>query len=258
MGLLTEDSLSIRLWEVDLLRGVAVVMMVLFHLVFDLSYFGVCKLDVHSCFWFFFARLTAFLFILLVGVSLTLSRERADLQSRTAGLFRRLLWRGIWIFSLGMVVTAATYFLVGQGFIIFGVLHLIGVSIPLAYPFLRLRRANIIPGLLFILVGWRLEDLSAPYPWLLWLGLAPDGFYSLDYLPLLPWFGVILMGIALGDHLYRGYRRRIALPDLSGRALIRPLAFLGRNSLMIYFLHQPALIALLYLANPAGISFPWH
>jgi uncharacterized membrane protein len=231
---------------------------VLFHLAFDLSYFGIYELDMHSWFWFFFSRLTAFLFILLVGVSLTLSRERAELQGRTEGLFHKLLKRGIWIFGLGMVVTAATYSLVGQGFIIFGVLHLIGLSIPLAYPFLRLRRANIIPGLLFILLGWRLQDISAGSPWLLWLGLAPEGFYSLDYLPLLPWFGVVLMGIALGDFLYHGYKRRIALPDLGGALLVRPLAFLGRNSLLIYFVHQPALIALLYLGSAGGISFPWH
>jgi uncharacterized membrane protein len=100
--------------------------------------------------------------------------------------------------------------------------------------------------------------MSAGSPWLLWLGLAPEGFYSLDYLPLLPWFGVVLMGIALGDFLYHGYKRRIALPDLGGALLVRPLAFLGRNSLLIYFVHQPALIALLYLGSAGGISFPWH
>ena len=257
MGLLTvptDDSLTIRFWEVDLLRGLAVVMMVLFHLAFDLSYFGIYELDMHSWFWIFLARVTAFLFILLVGVSLTLSREKAELQGRTEGLRRRLCKRGIWIFGLGMVVTAATYSLVGQGFIVFGVLHLIGVSIPLAYPFLRLRLANFIPGLLFILLGWRLQDLSAANPWLLWLGLAPEGFYSLDYLPLLPWFGVVLMGTALGDLLYRGYKRRIDLPDLGGALVVRPLAFLGRNSLLIYFLHQPALIALLYAG---GARIAW-
>jgi uncharacterized membrane protein len=76
----------------------------------------------------------------------------------------------------------------------------------------------------------------------------------LDYFPIFPWFGVILMGIALGDLLYRGYRRRIALPDLSGSSFVKPFAFFGRNSLAIYLIHQPVLITLFYLF---GFSLPW-
>ena len=123
--------------------------------------------------------------------------------------------RSLWIFGLAMGVTLVTYFFIREGFIVFGVLHLIGVSLLLAYPFLRLNGANFVFGLLFILGGLSLQSLSVDSPWLLWLGLAPAGFYSVDYFPLLPWFGVILIGVAFGDLFYRGYRRRFPLPDLS-------------------------------------------
>ena len=66
---------------------------------------------------------------------------------------------------------------------------------------------------------------------------------------------MILIGVAFGDLFYRGYSRRIPVPDLAGSSLVSGLAFLGRNSLAIYLAHQPVLIALMYLV---GVRLPWH
>lgn len=249
-----EESMSVRFWELDLFRGFAVTMMVLYHLLFDLSYFGVYDFGVSIGFWPYFARFTASVFILLVGASLMLSYHRVVCLGKVEQFPLRLIKRGIWIFSLGLGITLITYLFTGRWAIVFGVLHLIGVSLLLAYPFLRLRAANAIPGLLFILIGLYLPYCSTSSPWLLWVGLVPEGFYSLDYLPLFPWFGVVLLGMALGDHFYPGYRRRILLPDLSRTLLVKALALLGRNSLLVYIIHQPILIAFLYFA---GVALPW-
>jgi uncharacterized membrane protein len=250
-----ENGQLVRFWEVDFLRGMAIILMVLFHLAYDLNYFGAERIEVASGFWFYLARFTASLFLLLVGVSLSLSYSRARLLGQIDRFRFRLMKRGLWILSLAMGVTLVTYLFIGRGFIVFGVLHLIGVSLLLAYPFLRLHGTNFILGLLFILVGLFLQSLSVDFPWLLWLGLAPMDFRSVDYFPLLPWLGVILMGVAFGDLFYRSYSRRIPVPDLAGSSLVSGLAFLGRNSLAIYLAHQPVLIGLLYLG---GVRLPWH
>lgn len=248
-----DERLKIRFWEVDFLRGLAIVLMVLFHSVFDLNYFGVYEVEISSGIWFYLARFTASLFLLLVGVSLVLSYSRAKLLGEEDRFRFRLLKRGIWIFSLGLGITLVTYLLIGKGFIVFGVLHLIGISLLLAYPFLRLHWQNYILGLLFIAVGLYLQTVNVEFPWLIWLGLAPRDFYSLDYVPIFPWFGVVLIGMGLGDLLYRNYRRRATLPDLADSSLVRTLAFLGRNSLAIYLVHQPILLSLLCLD---GVSLP--
>lgn len=249
------ESPTVRFWEVDLLRGVAIVLMVIYHLVFDLNYFAVYDIEVSSGFWLAVARLTASLFLLLVGLSLTLSHSRAQLLGQEDRFRLRLLTRSAWILGLALGITLVTYFFIGRGFIVFGVLHLIGLSLLLAYPFLRMHKANIIFGLLFILLGIYLQNISVGFPWLLWLGLAPPDFYSVDYFPVFPWFGVILVGMGLGGLLYPGYLRRIPVHDLSILLFVRALAFLGRNSLAIYLVHQPVIIALLYLS---GVSLTWH
>lgn len=262
------ERLKVRFWEVDLLRGIAVIMMISFHFFFDLSYFGLYGVDTYSGFWFYFARITAGIFVLLVGVSLALSasrreeqeaqeaheaqgKQKAKMQGQGRETFLLFLKRGLWIFFLGMIVTLVTYLLLKEGFIVFGILHFIGISIIIAYPFLKLERLklgglNLIGGLLIIVAGLYLQNLSFGFPWLLWLGLTPEGFYTLDFFPLLPWFGVVLVGLFLGGYFYEGYQRRIDLPDLSASPFVRPLAFLGQNSLLIYLIHQPLLICALY------------
>ncbi|MGA9097376.1 MAG: heparan-alpha-glucosaminide N-acetyltransferase, partial [Methanotrichaceae archaeon] len=211
-----------RFWEIDLIRGLAVVMMVLFHLAYDLSFFGIYALDIYSGFWFYFARITASIFILLVGVSLVLFASRS-VNNGQGELRIKLLKRGTKIFSLGLGITAITYILIGKGFIIFGVLHFIGLSIILAYPFLNFKKLNMVMGVIIIAVGLYLQNFAFGFPWLLWLGLSPMGFYTVDYFPLLPWFGLVLIGIYLGNALYCGNKRKVELPDLSSNAFVRPI-----------------------------------
>ncbi len=242
-----DESLKVRFWEVDFLRGWAIVLMVLFHSVFDLNYFGVYEVEISSGIWFYLARFTASLFLLLVGVSLILSYSRAKLLGEEDRFRFRLLKRSIWIFSLGLGITLVTYFSIGKGFIVFGVLHLIGISLLLAYPFLRLHWQNFIFGSFFIAVGLYLQTVNVEFPWLIWLGLAPQDFYSLDYVPIFPWFGVVLMGMGLGDLLYPRLPSQGHSAGSRRFPFVRSLAFLGRNSLAIYLVHQPVLIALLYL-----------
>ena len=160
--------------------------------------------------------------------------------------------------SLALGITLVTYIVIGRGFIVFGILHLISISILLAYPLLRLGRMNLLLGLAAILLGLYIQELEVDFFWLIWLGLAPRSFTSLDYVPLLPWFGVVLMGMAGGALLYKDLGRRFPLPDISAWPPVRGLIFLGRNSLAIYILHQPLLIGLIYLAEgPSLFSFAW-
>ncbi len=243
-------DLNKRFWEVDSLRGIAIVMMVTFHLIFDLYYFGVYNFDVHSGFLWWFARITASMFIFLVGVSLSLSYSRTILKGNYGTqnqLFFKYLKRGLKIFGYGLIITAVTWIFIGNGFIIFGILHLIGIAIILEYPFLKRKYINLILGSFFIAAGIYLMSFTFDFYGLLWLGFTPYNFYTLDYFPLLPWLGVVSLGIFLGNTLYENYNRRFKLPDLSKNVLIKFSGFLGKHSLLIYLIHQPILLFILYL-----------
>jgi uncharacterized membrane protein len=230
---------------VDAARGVAIAMMVVYHLMYDLDYFGGYPIESTSGFWARFADATASAFLFLVGVSLAISYVRASAGHPGRSLFGKYLLRGIRIFAYGMALTLV-FLVFGMGVVAFGILHLIGVSIILAYPFLRYRFANLFLGLSLVAAGvyMGIEGLTSQNPWLLPFGVVPENLVMPDYRPLLPWFGVVLLGVFAGNVVYGGGRRP-ALFAGKAPAVARPLLPLGRNSLFVYLIHQPILIALL-------------
>jgi uncharacterized membrane protein len=231
-----------RLWEIDVLRGLAVVLMIFFHGVWDLAYFRLAAVDVFSLPWQVFARSIGATFTLLLGLSLALQAER----SPTPLPFLPTLRRGLVIFGLGMAITLVTYVALGPGFVLFGILHMLGLSLILVYPFVRLPVwFSLTAAVIVIGAGVALSGIVVVHPWLIWFGVPQQGRAMVDYYPLLPWYGFALLGVAVGRTLYPRGRRRIALPDHSRVLPVRALRFLGRHSLPIYLLHQPILLGIL-------------
>lgn len=233
-----------RFWEIDALRGIAVVAMVFYHFSYDLAYF-VGLFDVR-----FFrhgvgldaARVIGGTFTFLAGLSLTLSYARVT-ESPGQRVSLKYLGRGVRIFSYGLIITLLTWIFVPRDMIFFGILHMIGASIILAYPFIKLKLPNVLLGAGCIALSLYLrQGFVVESPWLAWIGGRPS-FSTLDYWPIFPWFGVMLLGIAAGNALY-GRRKPIFRTTPTP---LRPLAFLGSHSLPVYLIHQPVLIAALVL-----------
>ena len=236
-----------RFWEIDLLRGTAVVMLIVFHFLYDLNYFDIYNISLYSGYFLIYVYFGASLFLLLVGISLSLSFTRAEKVLTKKELQLKYLKRGLKIFGLGLLITLVSWIYLGEGFIVFGSLHCIGISIIFAYPFLHFHYQNLLLGVVFILAGVILKTLTFDFNWLIWLGFKPSQFFTVDYFPLLPWFGVVLIGIFLGNNIYPNYKRIYKLKDLSRLKMIRFACFLGRYSLIIYFIHLPIIFAVIHL-----------
>lgn len=222
-----------RFYEIDALRGIAIVLMVIFHFAWDLNFLGLATIKLDSWTLYSIARAASMTFLLLVGVSLSISYSKKK-QENAQHIFRTFFHRGLTIFAWGMIITLVTLIVVPQGTIYFGILHLIGLSVILAYPFLRFTWTNLIIGFAIAACGIFTNHIILP-------------FSTYDYFPPIPWFGVVLVGIFLGNKLYPNHTRSFELIDLSDRAPVKCLEFLGRNSLLIYLVHQPVLTGLLYL-----------
>jgi uncharacterized membrane protein len=255
-----DEHLEKRFWEIDLMRGLAIVLMVVFHLLYDLNYFIGYGFELNSGLWMYVGRSAAVLFIFLSGISLSLSYSRTViLQNTGQKVYLKYLKRSCRIFSWGMLITFITWLFLREGVIVFGILHFIGVSIILAYPFLRFHNINkLLTGVAFILLGLYLGNFTFDSPWLLWLGFRPYGFYTLDYFPVFPWLGVTLIGVSTGNFLYHGYKRRLNIREISSYPPVRLGCMLGKKSLFIYLIHQPVLIALLYLLGFSDIGILWQ
>ncbi len=238
---------SIRFWEIDFLRGIAILMMIIFHILFDLVFLDIIKINLYAGLNLLFLYSIGTIFLSLVGISLSLSYSRVINNLSKKQIIFKFLKRGLMIFCLGLIITIFTWFYLSRGFIIFGVLHCIGLSIIFSIPFLKFKFINLLMGIIFVFIGIYLKTMVFNFNWLLWLGFVPNGFYTVDYFPILPWFGVVLIGIFIGKILYTDYKRNFFINDFSNVKFVKLFCFLGRHSLIIYFVHQPVVLSLIYL-----------
>ena len=252
-----------RLWEIDCSRTLAISMMISYHVVYDVDLVAPgLGPDPLTGAWGALPEATGSLFLLLVGVSLAVAdgRGRAGGGS-TVARARRHARRAIRGLGAALLVTVATLAVFPERYVRFGILHAIGVSALLAIPLLRLRRWNVALGVAVVVAGIAVGGEGSGFPGGLILGFPAPSFSSVDYWPLLPWFGVVLIGVGAGHALYPlGSRsrvlRRLSLPEYGRpRGIVARLGAPGRHSLPVYLAHQPILVVLVAAAlGVAGVS----
>lgn len=229
----TDVGAAARLPVVDLARGVAIVAMAAYHLSWDLEAFGGVWLDMQDAlFWQLARYLIAGSFLFLVGVGLVLATRRGFDWPRLSGRIARV--------ALGAVaVTIATFLVMRQGFIFFGILHAIALFSLIGLAALRLPAwANALLGLVVIALSFAPGAPLFDHPGLLWVGLGTIPPLTNDYEPIFPWLGPVLIGIAAG----RAWLAAGApAGGFEGGAVGRGLRWAGRHALPIYLLHQPIL-----------------
>lgn len=209
----------------DNLRGTAVVWMIIFHTAYDLKTFGLLELDFSQGFWFGFPRVIAFTFLFCVGASLNHAHgERVNWDS----LKQRTVKLGL---SAGLV-SAGTYLLFPTQWIFFGTLHCILVGSILGALLVNNRRtAGVVLGILLVFqyalgfdIKWVSSVLQRP---------------SMDFIPIYPWFWVIVAGLLADPYL----SRIGPIKKMQSRPFLN---FLGQHSLPIYLVHQPVIFGLIW------------
>jgi uncharacterized membrane protein len=230
-----------RLDAIDALRGGAIVWMTVFHFCFDLNHFGWLKQDFYrDPFWTWQRTAIVSLFLFCAG----LGQAVAVVQGQS---WQRFWKRWAQVAGCALLVTAGSYFMYPKSFIYFGVLH--GIAVML----IVVRFTAGWGAWLWLLGGLAIAAQSAAWqmhgagllrealntPALNWLGLIGRKPMTEDYVPLLPWLGVMWWGMAAGQWLLARRLHWVAVGVPAGAA---PLAWLGRWSLSWYMLHQPVLI----------------
>ena len=233
-----------RFNALDALRGVAIVWMTAYHFCFDLNHLGYLRQDFYADpFWTWqrTAIVSFFLFTAGLGQAVAVNQGQS---------WRRFWRRWAQIAGCALLVSAGSYVMFPNSFIYFGVLH--GMAVML----LVVRLTATWGGWLWLLGGLAIamkfiaiyvhshwtgaEFLNENH--LNWLGLISRKPFTEDYVPLIPWLGVMWWGMAAGQW---ALRRRLHWFAADAGAVGRPLAWLGRWSLSFYLLHQPVLIGLL-------------
>ena len=252
---------SLRYETVDTLRGLAIVWMTVFHFFFDFNQSGPLSASLGwvpqnfygDPFWTWQRTLIVSLFLFCAGISQAIAVHQGQSWPR---FFKR--W--VQIVGCALFVSIGSYLLYPQSFIYFGVLHGIAVMLLIVRFTARWGRWLWVAGATVIAISliapqamkiWAGAELFNQ-PLLNWLGLITRKPITEDYVPLLPWLGVVWWGVAAGQWLLVHRPVWLAVP---APLALRPLNWLGRWSLSWYMLHQPVMIgALMGVAWVAGLK----
>ena len=232
---------------VDALRGLAMVWMTVFHFCFDLANAGLIQANFYQDpRWTVQRTFILSLFLLCAGAGQAIALAQA--QS-----WRRFGKRWLQITGCALLVSAGSYLMFPNSFIYFGVLHGMAVMLLITRfvgprgPWLWLLGGALIalqwlaPGA--INAGW--WDSALNNKTLNWLGLISAKPITEDYVPLVPWLGVMLWGMAAMQWVLN--RHATHALHQADAPVLRPLAFLGRWSLRYYMIHQPVIFGALWL-----------
>ena len=212
--------------ELDALRGLCILCVILIHLIFDLIYF--IGLDLHLPAWYvFIQQYGGVIFVVLSGCCATLGS--------------RSFHRGCIVFACGMLISLVTFGMYRLGMasrdviVWFGVLHLLGICMMLYPAYKKLpTQALAAMGVVLVVTGYLISGTVVKAKFLFPFGFVYEGFASSDYFPLLPWFFVFLAGAYTGK-----YAIEDKMPAFFYKTHCKPLALAGRYTLWIYVLHQP-------------------
>jgi uncharacterized membrane protein len=220
--------LNKRIFEIDLFKVIALILMILFHIIYDLNEFAHVNLDYSSGFWYYVGKISAFLFIFLAGIN--------------SGFSHKPIKRGIFVFSFGIIVTITTFLFMKDLYVRFGILHFLGISM-LLYPLFK-RINNFILFLLAILIiiisNTGLLDQTNLVVFL----RNVFGGMSIDYYPLFPYLSIFIFGV-LSYKLF--YYKRKSIFNLNIKSKL--LCFISKYSLTIYLIHQPIILGIIFASK---------
>jgi uncharacterized membrane protein len=225
-----------RFDRLDVLRGVAMIWMAVYHFFFDLNHFRLFQQNFYTDpFWTTQRACIVTIFLFCAGFGQAVALHRGQGWPR---FWRR--WQQV--AGCALLVSVGSWFMFPRSFISFGVLHAIAVMLIVMRLTAHWGRALWLAGAVALLLPQFVQHSFFDTRLTDWTGLVTRKPITEDYVPLLPWLGVMWWGLAAGQWVLA---KRPALAAGPIPAALGPLAGLGRWSLSFYMLHQPVLIGAL-------------
>ena len=222
---------------IDCIRGCAIIAMMLYHFGFDLNMQGYIAQDInHNATWQVARSLILGTFLFVAGFSISLAANQ--------NISRRLI-RLVRISACAILVSISSYFMFPDSWIFFGVLHFVVVGSLICWLVMPHKKLLFTLGILLLALGLFYQSPVFNQPLLKWMGMMTYKPITEDYVPLLPWLGVMMIGVGIGQWTLT--KKDILLFDDKPSTVLFPVQWLGRHSLIVYMLHQPIFLAALYI-----------
>lgn len=218
-----------RVWEIDFFRGLLIIYMIFIHIMYDLQYIYNINVNYDGGILQLSRIIFSPCFIIVSGISTAFSRNSFK--------------RGLIVFLTAMGLTLVTFIADRELFIVFGILHFLGIWMMISPIFKKLPTFWIFVSCgIFVIISLLMPYVKVDHNYLAILGFYNSSFSSLDYYPLLEYGWAFLLGMGLSKLLYK--EKKSIFPFTIKSKVVN---FIGRNSLYVYVVHQPIILLLLKL-----------
>lgn len=216
-----------RIFEIDFLKVTAIILMIIFHVIYDLNEFVGLDINYEYGFWYWVGRIAALLFIFLAGIN--------------SGFSKKSINRGFIVFCCGMVITLVSLIMFKNEYVRFGILHFLGISMIL-FPLLK-RMNNWILLIIALIIGILFSFDTFIYDTKIIIFLENIfGEPSIDYYPLFPYLSLFIFGILIYKVFY--YKRKSILNLYTQN---KAISIISKCSLLIYLIHQPIILGVIFI-----------
>lgn len=244
-----------RLPEVDFIKGLATITMIIFHVFYMSSQMNLKQFDFDKGILLSFARFAQIVFITTIGINLALSYQSN--KNDTSKFHHKQTKRSLVLGTIASIITITTMYIFPDKYVKFGIMHFAAISI-FMYQWITFSEPLVALSVVGILVLNFMRPILIPFfhrfvhPMLSFiLGIYNLKYNSIDHFSLIPYAAIIGIGILIGKQLYKNMKRRYKqmniMDDLlnSGNKTIDLIKWIGQNSLLIYVIHYPIIYFIL-------------
>ena len=206
-----------RFNEIDLLKGLAIITMIISHVFYFQYQLNMRTLNFSSPWYLFLTLFAQVTFITCIGVNLSLSNQSSQVTNKKKKYILKQLKRVLTIAIFACILSYLTYLTHGYKFIKFGILHFASVAILIMMWGVDIKILNLIIVLIIITLFLLKNQISHflhsnSHPIFGFIsGLGVPSYYSMDYFPIVPWLSLVAIGILLGNNLYKNYKRQFVI-----------------------------------------------
>jgi len=246
-----------RFYEIDFIKGIAVILMVIFHIFYLCKHMNIKSYDPESPLLYFMAKLAHTTFIICMGINLTLCKQKSKKNKKTNKEYHKsIIYRCMTYLVLSFMISYISYLAFGKNlFIKFGIIHFMTLGVFITSIFADKPKISILTSIIIIIINVLIESKKISfYNFNKYIGFITGlniNFNSLDYFPLIPWIAISLFGVIIGNTLYTNYNRNYKeLKKISNKienySILKKISTFGKNSLLIYLFHFPLIYLILY------------
>lgn len=223
--------------EIDILKGVAVILMIIFHFYYFPNQYGFTEIKYDTTLLKFIAKIAQIIFITCVGINLVFAKTKnSDPQVH--------LQRVMKIAFYALLMSLFTYHVFKEKYVKFGILHFVAFTSLILFTFVdnveSMRIITAIFLILYVLNHFKPELFrTIPQPFAFIGGFYNDRYSAIDHFPIMPWILLICVGTFIGNHLVN---QNIDTPNyITNNAVSKTLKNIGKRSLEIYAVHWAVL-----------------